>query len=187
MSTSGMYATLASAISDGSTTFFDFQNIPVSSYAGLVITAKVRQQAVSNFPYWSITLNGDNTSSIYNAASVFMSGYDYGAQALGGYNTGDNQLYVVRNPEGLTSGDPRWAANSFQYFQMFLPNASSSTQFKTGRHNNVASNNISTPYSVHNVGFVYRSTSPITRIAVGTGGGNWTAGTEFIIYGYGPL
>jgi hypothetical protein len=187
MSTSGMYATLASAISDGSTTFFDFQNIPVSSYAGLVITAKVRQQAATFFPYWAFTINADNTANRYNVASVFQSGADYGAQALGGYNTGDNQIYVTRNPEGSTSGDPRWAPNSFQYFHMFLPNASSSTQFKTGRWSAVASNNISTPYAVVNLGFVYASTNPITRIAVGTGGGNWTAGTEFIIYGYGPL
>lgn len=185
MSASGMYQALGSVISDGSTTFFDFQNIPVTGYAGLIITAKIRQQISSAFPYWSITLNGDNTANVYNVSSLFMSGYDYGAQALGGYNTGDNQLYVVRNPEGTTSGDPRWAPNEFQYFQMFLPNAGSSTQFKTGRHLNVASNNISTPYSIHNIGFVYKGTSPITRITVGTVG-NWTSGTEFIIYGFGP-
>lgn len=184
MSSSGMYQRLASATSDGSTTFFDFQSIPVTGYAGLIVTAKIKQQLSSAFPYWSITLNGDNTASIYNAVSLFMSGYDYGAQALGGYNTGDNQIYVVRNPEGTTSGDPRWAANDFQYFQMFLPNAGSSTQFKTGRNSNVASNNVSTPYSVGNAGFVYRSTSPITRITVGTVG-NWTSGTEFTIYGFG--
>lgn len=186
MSASGMYQTLGSVILDGSTSSFDFNNIPVSTYAGLILTAKVRQTLSSAFPYWTFAFNGDNTAGIYNIGTIFESGYDYGAQSLGGYNTGDNTLYVTRNPEGTTSGDPRWAPNSFQYFHMFLSNASSSTQFKTGRFSAVASNNISTPYFCGDAGFTYKSTSPITRISGGTVG-NFTSGTEFILYGFGPL
>lgn len=180
-----MYQRLASLVSDGSAGSFSFQNIPVSGYAGLVLTAKVRQQLVSDFPFWSFRFNGDGTSNIYNSGSLFMSGYDYGAQSLGEFNSGDNIIYVIRNPEGRTSGDPRWAANGFQYYKLFMPNAGSSTQFKAARHSSVASNNISTPYAVSNTGISYRSTSPITRIDIFVSG-SWTAGTEFILYGYGP-
>jgi hypothetical protein len=185
MSSSGMYQRLATFTSDGTTTFFIFSNIQVANYAGLMLVGKLKQQAITSFPYWSMTFNADNTANVYNVASVFMSGYDYGAQVLGGYNTGDNQIYVIRNPEAATSGDPRWAANSFQYFHMYLPNAGSSTQFKTGKYSAVASNNVSTPYSVTNYGITYKSTSPITQIAFGTGGGNLVAGTEFTLYGLG--
>jgi hypothetical protein len=187
MSASGMYTTLGYSLSDGTTSGFTFSNIPVSNYAGLVFVVKMRQQASTFFPYWTFVFNLDNTSNIYNSGSVFMSGADYGAQTLGVYNTGDNQIYVIRNPEGSTSGDPRWAPNSFQYFALFLPNASSSTQFKTGRFTSVASNNISTPYSITNAGLTYKSTSPITNISWGTGGGNLVSGSECILYGYGPL
>jgi hypothetical protein len=123
MSASGMYTTLGYSLSDGTTSGFTFSNIPVSNYAGLVFVVKMRQQASTFFPYWTFAFNLDNTSNIYNSGSVFMSGADYGAQTLGVYNTGDNQIYVIRNPEGSTSGDPRWAPNSFQYFALFLPNA----------------------------------------------------------------
>jgi hypothetical protein len=186
MSSSGMYTALGYFLSDGTTSGFAFNNIPVSNYAGLVLTAKMRQQSVSNFPYWSLTFNGDNTAGVYNTGSVFMSGYDYGSGNIGVYNTGDNQIYVIRNPEGTTSGDPRWAQNSFQYFQMVIPNASSSTQFKTARFSSVSGNNISTPYCVSNTGITYKSISPLTSISGGTSG-NLTAGSEFILYGYGPI
>jgi hypothetical protein len=186
MSASGMYQRLASAVSNGTTSVFSFQNIPVSGYSGLVVVAKVRQQVVSLFPYWYFYFNGDTSSNVYNGGSLFMSGYDYGAQSLGSYVTGDTLLYIGRNPEGTTSGDPRWALNSFQYFHMFISNAGSSTQLKTARISNIASNNISTPYSVSNSGITYRSTNPVTRIDVGMDGGNWAVGTEFIVYGYGP-
>jgi hypothetical protein len=183
MSASGNYQLISRFISDGSTTFVTFSSIPTDKYYGIVAVMSVKQSGSTAFPYGAFTINDDNTASIYNGTSFFMSGYDYGAQILSSYNTGDNQVYFSRHPESSTTGDPRWSANSFGHYAFFFPNAGSTAQHKSIIIQNSSSNNVSTPYFVGQSAATYKSLNRVTKLSIGLASA-FISGTTVNLYGY---
>lgn len=184
MSASGNYQLIRRFIGDGSSTAAIFSDIPTDKYFGLVAVMSIKQAGSSAYPYGAFTINDDNTANIYNAVSFYMSGYDYGAQVLGGYNTGDNQIYFVRHPESTSSGDPRWGANNFGHYAFFFPNAGSTAQHKSVIIQNSSPNNVSTPYFVGSSAGTYKSLNRITKITFGLPGVAFVAGSTINLYGY---
>jgi hypothetical protein len=136
-------------VGSGGASSIDFTSIP-STYTDLVIKASLRDSGASNF--FTVELNG-NTSSIYTQRTIFaenttVSAINRAARANFYYDAIDDSTHT---------------ANTFNSFEMYIPNYTSSTN-KSASTESVSENNTAAK-GIRNISAdLFSSTSAITSI-----------------------
>lgn len=159
-----------STVSGSTTTTVTFNSIP-STYTDLVLVSKVRvtKSAAVNDDVL-ITLNSVNTGNLYSGTFLYGTGSTNGSGRVTSTNTG----FWLYSPAANAS------TGIFEINVLNLMNYSNTTTFKTGISHSGSMSDASAIRSV-----LWRSTSAINSIAIGTSSGSiyFVEGTSFSLYG----
>lgn len=155
------------------TTTVSFLDIP-QFYDTLLLKCSTRQNTNGIIADYSLRFNND-TGTVYN--SLGLSGVNGGHS---GYAIGDQTLIEF---QGMSCGALA-LANSFGTADIFIPNYSSGSQWKSVYSHTSNENNGTSNVWIRTNQNIYKKNSSVTRIdLIGTGGTSFVAGSKFSLYG----
>ena len=156
-----------SATANGSQTSITFSSIP-STYTDLLVQISARSTVTGSTESIYYYYNGANS----NNNDRYMLGSGSAASS--------NQQLVAYGGE-LDTGNQ--TANTFSSHEIYIPNYSSTSNFKSSSVNSVEENNGTTCYMAM-AGNLWSSTAAITSITITTSGSNdFVSGSNFYLYG----
>lgn len=158
-------------IPSGGAVGIDFFNIPqIYSDLKLVISGRTTGTNINQEFY--IAFSG-NTGNIYYS-KIFQGTGSVAGSSSAGPNTGF--VFSITNGGGTT-------ANTFGTYQAYIPNYSSTNNYKTISAEMIVENNSSTGYQMNFSGN-WQSNSAITQISCNPAGGlSWVQNTTASLYG----
>lgn len=164
-----MAMTLITTATLTSTGIFDIGGIP-QTFTDLLVLGSIRRNTTTDNAF--ITLNwGDETAT-------------HSGRILAGTGTGVNTS-TFSAPNGFlgTIGQgSNYTASVFNNFQVYIPNYTSTTGFKTFSVDGVTENNATESYQIISAG-LFQSNNPVRKIMIDSFGGTLIAGSTVSVYG----
>ncbi len=158
-------------VSGTSTGQITFNNIP-QTFTDLVIKTSVRVSQTGNLFFDPKFYFNNDTSTLYSQTQL----YGYGSGVASGRDTGQASMQLYVNSNSAT-------ANTFANSEIYIPNYTGSN-FKSCFSDSVTESNASTGTLTFFEAYLYRSTSPITRLDfIATGSLYFMANSTFSLYG----
>jgi hypothetical protein len=150
-----------------------FSGIPQTGYTDLVVKASVRVV---------------NTGGPYGFTGYFNGyGTSYTSTQLGGDGANASSQYysfAVFLGGNIPDGDE--TANTFSNAEIYIPNYSSSTTYKSFSVDSVTENNATTAYQ-YMVANTYLANTAISSMVLGPSSGTFAANSTFYLYGVAKL
>lgn len=162
----------------GSSTTFQFNNIP-QGFTDLKIMISGRTQSASNYDsFWIRTGNGSpNGGFVYSNLRMVGTGNS----SFSDTSNSDASPFIAISANVATS---TYLANTFSSYEIYIPNYSRGSIKTALIQNAVENNNLSTNVYLMQYAQTIYDTSPINTVQIATASGsNWTAGTTVTLYG----
>lgn len=173
---SANFDSIASATGTGSSGTVTFSSIP-ATYQHLQIRCILRNDEASNaYRDLRIRFNGD-TGTNYNAHLLYGNGTTLSATHRADANT---YTYITASLDGFPRNSV--TSNAMGAVIIDIHNYASTTDNKTSRHFGGVTDGAGAGV-VFVSGGLWRSTSAITSVSIIAEAGNWTAASQFALYG----
>jgi len=153
-----------------------FSGIPQTGYTDLVVRANMRSNVSGTYGTGLYLEFNGNAASAYTVRA--LEGYDSSASS---YVTGPNTFINAGGVVGTSQ-----TANTFNNFEMYIPNYTSSN-YKSTSIDNVEENNSATGWDNNLAAVLWANTSAITSIKFTPNGGNFVQYSTFYLYGVAAL
>ena len=158
-------------VSGSSTNLITFNNIP-QTFTDLVVKASVRVSQTGNLYFDPKFYFNNDTSTLYSQTQL----YGTGSAAASGRDSAQATMQLYVNTNSAT-------ANTFSNSEIYIPNYTGSN-FKSCFSDSVTESNAATTVLQFLEAYLYRSTSPITRLDfTATGALYFMANSTFTLYG----
>jgi len=152
-----------------------FTNIP-QTYTDLVVKWSARAAGAYGPIETEVTFNGDISAGVFLYSQRNLSGYNSGAYSA---STTNSYRFNLQYATGSSA-----TANTFSNNEIYIPNYTSTTEFKSVSFESVSENNATTEYILGPAAGLWAKTDAIKSIVIQSNGvGNWVQYSTFTLYG----